>query len=51
VKAITRGEAKDVTLQAGDIVTVPASAIKMVPYGAYWVITNVVRVGASLPLF
>jgi hypothetical protein len=39
-----------VTLRAGDVVNVPASAAKMVPYSGFWVLTNVVRVGAGLSL-
>ena len=48
---VESGEGKDVTLQAGDVIEVPASAVKMVPYSAYWMLTTVVRVGASVPLF
>ena len=39
-----------VTLQAGDVVKVPASPLKLVPYSLFWVITNVVRIGAGLSL-
>ena len=48
--AIRAGDAKDLTLQAGDVVQVPVSAAKLVPYSGYWVLTNVVRVGAGLTL-
>ena len=48
---VTNGEGKDVTLQAGDVVQVPASPVKVVPWAAYWVLTTVVRVGASVPIF
>ena len=48
---VTNGDGKDVTLQAGDVVQVPASPLKIVPYSAYWVLTTVVRIGASVPLF
>jgi polysaccharide export outer membrane protein len=51
MKAVAEGQEKDVTLQGGDIVNVPASAVKMVPYSAYWILTTVVRVGASVPIF
>ena len=47
---ITSGDQKDITLQAGDVVKVPVSPLKMVPYSLFWIITNVVRIGASLPL-
>lgn len=48
---VQKGDAKDVTLQAGDVVQVPPSAVRMVPYSAYWLLTTVVRVGASVPIF
>ena len=48
---VTRGEAKDVTLQGGDVVEVPMSSARMVPYSAYYILTTVVRVGASIPIF
>jgi polysaccharide export outer membrane protein len=51
MSAVTNGDGKDVTLQAGDVVHVPASPVKIVPYSAYWVLTTVVRVGASFPIF
>ena len=38
------------TLQAGDVVKVPASPLKLVPYSVFWIITNVVRIGAGLSL-
>jgi polysaccharide export outer membrane protein len=47
---IASGEQKDVTLQAGDVVKVPASPLRLVPYSVFWVITNVVRIGAGLSL-
>jgi len=47
---ITEGEQRDITLQSGDVVKVPVSPLRMVPYSLFWVITNVVRIGASLPL-
>ena len=48
---VQKGEGKDVTLQGGDVVSVPASNAKMVPYSAYYILTTVVRVGASIPIF
>jgi protein involved in polysaccharide export with SLBB domain len=50
VSAIQAGNAKDVTLQAGDIVNVPASKVKLVPYSAYYVVTQVVRIGAGFSM-
>ncbi len=48
--AIKEGTQKDVTLQAGDVIKVPASPTLMVPYTIYWLLTNVIRVGAGLSL-
>jgi polysaccharide export outer membrane protein len=48
VDAVRKGKIQDLTLQAGDVVSVPASTAKMVPYSGYWFLTNVVRVGAGL---
>ena len=48
VDAVRKGKTQDLTLQAGDVVSVPASTAKMVPYSGYWFLTNVVRVGAGL---
>jgi polysaccharide export outer membrane protein len=48
--SIAAGEQKDVTLQAGDVVKVPASKLKLVPYSVFWLITNVVRIGAGLSM-
>ena len=50
VNDITDGRGKDVPLQAGDVIQVPASALKLVPYSGFWVLTNVVRVGAGVSL-
>jgi polysaccharide export outer membrane protein len=50
LKDIAAGEQKDVTLQAGDVVKVPPSPLKLVPYSVFWIITNVVRIGAGLSL-
>jgi polysaccharide biosynthesis/export protein len=50
VDAVRGARAQDLTLQAGDVVSVPASTAKMVPYSGYWFLTNVVRVGAGLSL-
>jgi polysaccharide export outer membrane protein len=48
--AIRDGHAKDLTLQAGDVIQVPVSAVKLVPYSGYWVLTNVIRVGAGFTM-
>ena len=48
---VASGEIDDITLRAGDIVHVPASGLRMVPYTGLWLITNVIQVGASFPVF
>ena len=50
MNAVQKGTVKDMSLQAGDIIQVPPSPIRMIPYGLYWLITNVVRVGAGVSL-
>jgi len=39
-----------VTLQSGDVVKVPASPLRLVPYSLFWLMTNIVRIGAGLSL-
>lgn len=48
VASVRTGATQDLTLQAGDVISVPASTAKMVPYSGYWILTNVVRVGAGM---
>lgn len=48
--AIEGGAQKDVTLQAGDVIKVPASPVRLPPYVLYWLLTNVIRVGAGVSL-
>jgi len=50
LNAVQKGERKDVTMQAGDVLQVPPSPIRLVPYGFFWLVTNVVRVGAGVSL-
>lgn len=50
LEKIAAGGQNDVTLQSGDVVSVPASAALMVPYSGYWFLTNVVRVGAGVSM-
>lgn len=47
---IAAGKADDVFIHEGDVIEVTSSTAKMVPYSFYRVITDVVRVGARLPL-
>ena len=48
--AIESGHEKDVTLEPGDVVSVPASILLMIPYSVYWTMINVVRFGAGVTL-
>lgn len=50
MNAIASGSQKDVTIEAGDVISVPASTLRMIPYGTYWLLTNVIRVGAGVSL-
>ncbi len=47
---IAAGKADDVFIHEGDVIEVTTSTAKMVPYSVYRVVTDVVRVGARLPL-
>jgi polysaccharide export outer membrane protein len=47
---IRRGEAQDVTLQEGDVIDAPYSAVKMGPYAVYSILSRF-YVGANAPLF
>ena len=49
--AVREGRAPDVPITDGDVVRVPASTIRVIPWGAYSVIKDLVRVGGSVPLF
>jgi len=50
LKDVAAGGQKDVTLQSGDVVKVPASPLRLVPYSLFWLMTNIVRIGAGLSL-
>jgi polysaccharide export outer membrane protein len=49
--AIANGEQPDVPLGDGDIVSVPADTTRLVPYGLYTVVKEMVNVGGSVLLF
>jgi len=51
LEAVREGRAADVPITDGDVVRVPASTIRVIPWGAYSVIKDLVRVGGSVPLF
>ena len=45
------GEAPDFPLTDGDLVTLPPSPTRMVPWGMWKVTTSMVAIGASIPIF
>lgn len=47
---IVQQVADDVFIREGDVIEVASSTAKLVPYGFYRVITDIIRVGAKLPL-
>jgi len=51
LEKIKRGESPDVLVEAGDVIEVPSSSLKIVPYGFYAFFTGVFRVGGSIPLY
>jgi polysaccharide export outer membrane protein len=48
LEKIKRGESPDIPVEAGDVIEVSASSLKIVPYGFYSFFSNIVRVGASM---
>jgi len=51
LEAVREGRAPDVPITDGDVVRVPASTIRVVPWGAYSLLKGLVYVGGSVPLF
>jgi len=51
LEKIKRGESPDILVEAGDVIEVPSSTLKVVPYGVYSFFTGVFRVGGSVPLY
>ena len=49
--AVTRGEATDLVVADGDVVDVPTSAVKVVPWGVWKAVKELVYVGGSVALF
>jgi hypothetical protein len=47
---VEAGSGKDVTLQSGDVVEIPASPVRLVPYCAYMAVTKMIGLGAYFPL-
>ena len=51
LEAVREGREADVPITDGDVVRVPASTIRVIPWGAYNVLKGLVYVGGSVPLF
>jgi polysaccharide biosynthesis/export protein len=51
LEQIKRGEQPDIPMYEGDVIDVPSSTPKLVPYGFYRFFTSLFRVGASVPLY
>ena len=49
--AVARGEAADIPITDGDVVRLPASAGRMIPYGMWTVAREIVHVGGNVLLF
>lgn len=49
--AVASGAEPDVPLADGDVVSVPPSTAKMVPWGMWKLATSVIAFGASIPIF
>jgi polysaccharide biosynthesis/export protein len=48
---IRSGEEPDLPITDGDVVSLPPSIPRMLPYGAWQLVTAIIHVGASVPLF
>src|SRR5215813_281314 len=46
LEKIKRGESPDIPIEAGDVIEVEYSSLKLVPYGVYSAITQLIRFGA-----
>jgi polysaccharide export outer membrane protein len=51
LEAVERGEAQDLPLRDGDVVRLPPTYARLIPYGVWTVAREVVHVGGSVPLF
>lgn len=49
--AIARGEAQDVVMSDGDVVRVPASTVRLVPWGFWNAVRDLFRVGGDVLVF
>jgi len=51
VEAVERGEARDMPVTDGDLITVPAASSKVVPYGLWGFAKEMIHIGGTIPLF
>jgi len=51
LEKIKRGESPDIPVEAGDVVEVSFSSLKLVPYSVYSTIYNLVRIGAYTSIY
>lgn len=51
LESIKAGQQPDIPIEGGDVIQVPSSTAKMVPYGFYKFVTSIFNVGTSAPLY
>jgi hypothetical protein len=51
LEEIASGAAPDPPIADGDVIRLPPSIPRMIPYGAWTLVTAMIHVGASVPLF
>jgi hypothetical protein len=49
--ALKQGQKPDLPVQDGDIIEVSSSSPKLLPYGFYRLLTSIVHIGGSVPLY
>ena len=49
--AVREGKAADMPITDGDVVRMPASTLRVIPWGAYSLVKGLVYIGGSVPLF
>jgi polysaccharide export outer membrane protein len=48
LEKIKRGQAPDISVQEGDVIEVASSTLKLAPYGIYSMLSNMLRLGATI---
>lgn len=51
LEAVTSGRRPDMPITDGDVVHLPMDAARAVPWGTYQAVKDMIRVGASIPIF